>query len=200
MRISLLLGILLILVVPNTVSGQDRATIKKLVASHCQDSIFEIREMANADSLSRDEAEKAYQNAVDYYRRDTDKGCGSPGRFESQYLRDVILNAENPDYVQFFVKYLKITSSSSAENLSTDFEKIFVRFPEEVIEISESKNEQQMETLAFHVYWGYLNNTYPESRTEPVNKFWVRYEELGQANLKDSPFLQKVIERIEERQ
>jgi hypothetical protein len=196
MRERLVLLILLILTVPDVTTGQDLGFIENVVAPRCQESIIKLRKVSQADSLSEDEMRAAYRHAVAYYELDVEGGCNSPGRFESEYISEAILKSNNPDYVAFFVDYLKATSGSADESRSSGLEKIFARFPRVVIRLAKKETEDVRHSLAHHIAWGYLNNTYPAHKKDPVGMFWTRYSSLDEKEMKDAPFIRKVIEQI----
>jgi len=195
MRERLLPLILLALTVPDVTMGQDLGFPENMVAPRCQESIIELRKVSQGDSLTEEEMRTAYRHAVVYYELDVEEGCNSPGRFESGYLSEAILKSNNPDYVAFFVDYLKVTSGSADESRSSEFEKMFARFPRAVIRLAKKEAEDVRHSLAHHIAWGYLNNTYPSYEEDPIGMFWSRHPSVHKT-MEDSPFIRMVVEQI----
>ncbi len=193
MKLGLYLAVLMI---PMLVFSQDLEFLEQ-ARSPCKENLLRLFELSEKDSLSFEEANSAFQYAEKYYSDDINYNCGLFSNIESRYLKKIDLSFSTDSLVLNFIEYLKLTQKSADEARSYDFEEIFIVYPNEVIRIAEQQEKEFQNDLVFHIAWGFLNNTYPESNEEPIKKFWIRHSKLENSTLKESRFVNDVIKEIQ---
>lgn len=193
MKLGLFLAVLLI---PIPLFAQDLEFLEQ-AQSPCEENLITLFELSEKDSLSLEDAESAFQYAEKYYSDDVNYHCGLFGNIESGFLKKIVLSFSSDSLVSNFIEYLRLTQKSAGEARSTDFEEIFRVHPETVIRIADQQEKEFRDDLIFHIAWGYLNNTYPESNEDPIKKFWIRHSKLENSTLRKSLFVRDVIKKIQ---
>jgi|TARA_R110001599_G_scaffold24835_5_gene89441 hypothetical protein len=187
---------IVVLMIPTFLFAQDLEFLQQSQPP-CRGSLISLFELSEKDSLSVEEAELAFQYAEKYFTDDVKYQCGLFTNIESGFLKKIILSSSSDSLVLNYIEYLKLTQNSAGEARSNNFEEIFIVYPETVIRIVGQQEEEFRDELIFHLAWGYLNNTYPESNDEPIQKFWIRHSKLESSNLRESQFVKDVIKEIQ---
>tara|TARA_R110000868_G_scaffold408928_1_gene693235 strand:+ start:92 stop:679 length:588 start_codon:yes stop_codon:yes gene_type:complete len=185
-----------VFLIPSLLFGQDLEFLQK-AESPCRESLVSLFELSEKDSLSLDEAKLAFQHAEEYTIDDSEFHCGLFTDIESGFLKNIVINFSSDSLVSYYIEYLRMTQNSAGEARSSDFEEIFRVYPESVIQLAEQQRKEFRDDLIFHLAWGYLNNTYPDSENDPIEKFWGRHSKLKDDKLNESPFIKDVITEIE---
>ena len=183
------------LLLPYYVLGQDLEFVKQ-ARPPCQHELVSLYELAQLDSVSTEQMKKAYEHALEYYQADIEKHCGLYTDIESNFIKEIIIKSKNEEYVSYFFEYLKATKGSAGEGRSYNLEELFQQYPNRVVKLAKEESGEFIANLVHHIAWGYLNNTYPESKTNPIEKFWTRHTKLDSPELKNSQFVAEVIEQI----
>lgn len=186
---------IIFLILPILASGQDLEFVKQSLPP-CQQELVSLYEVAQLDSVSKDEMNEAYESALEYYKADVEENCGLYTDIESNFIKDIIIKSSNDSYITYFFDYLKATKGSAGEGRSYNFEELFLKYPLRIIKLSEEESSDFRSTLVHHIAWGYLNNTYPDSKTDPIEKFWARHSKLKNPDLKNSQFVEDIIQQI----
>jgi hypothetical protein len=147
-----------ILIALTIVSLLHFSAYSQTVTPECQSHYYHLESIAKNSVITLEDL----RSALETTKKLVESNCSIDEFPVTSTMGDLIIKADNPNAVTYFIDYRRLMSRSAEEELSFSLYRIYEKYPQKVLEIVSLLPDYSKELLINDLGWGFKNYNYED--------------------------------------